>query len=152
MRVRLLIQYLWRDDGVGNNFSGWQSGLYGYDGRPKPLSKAFANPFWVDLPRGSRAATVWGQVRPGGASQVTIQRRLGASTTWKPLTTLTTDQLGYFSLKQTVTQTTSYRFRYTEVPALAAGAPALPQAPKLITSSAWTVKPVSAKAARHRRR
>ncbi|CAB4925328.1 unannotated protein [freshwater metagenome] len=116
-RVRMLVQYLWRDDpvrstGIGvQDYSGWQSGLTFFDGRPKPALATFRNPFWVDRARGSRVATVWGQVRPGGASTVTVERarRTGAFTT---LRVVTTDPSGYFRFTAPVTATTRMRFRY----------------------------------------
>ncbi len=177
-RIKMLMQYLWRDDAVGpSKFSGWQSGLFGFDGRAKPWAKGFPNPFWVDLPRGKRSATVWGQVRPGTTSQVTIQRRLPGSSTWTTIKQLQTDARGYFSLKQTVPSgSTSFRFRYDSTvgapsltikpgiplpdpspsPDPGGASPVIAQAAQVakhtVTSSAWTVKPLSARAAKHRRR
>ena len=102
-RVKMLIQYLWRDDPVGDRgqgqkaYSGWQSGLYSFDGRKKPLRDAFPNPFWVDLPKGKKTATVWGQVRPGNsATSVTVQKKTGTS--WSTLRTATTDSYGLLQL------------------------------------------------------
>ena len=168
-RVKMLIQYLWRDDPVssrGTGFAGWQSGLFGFDGRPKPIAKAFPNPFWVDLPRGKRTATIWGQVRPGAAAQVTLQSQRPGASGWKTVKTLTTDERGYFSLKQTVTAATTFRFQYMLAGSVATGlvtpAPAsgtggastggasASAATHVVTSSAWTVKPVKARAARRR--
>lgn len=117
-RVRSLVQYLWRDDPVRDTgrgaaaYSGWQSGLYSFDGRAKPLRRAFPNPFWVDLPRGRRTATVWGQVRPGpGRTAVTVQRRRGGGS-YTTLRRVTTDARGYFSFRTIVRSKTSFRFRY----------------------------------------
>ncbi len=134
-RVRLLIQYLWRDDPVNtrvaaDKYAGWQSGLYSFDGNAKPSRKSFPNPFWVDLPKGRKAATVWGQVRPGGAAQVTVQKGSGSSFT--TLKALTTDDKGYFRFTTTITKKTSLRFRYTD----ATG--------KTVTSSTVTVAPAKA--------
>ncbi len=168
-RVKMLIQYLWRDDAVGSKgtgFSGWQSGLFGFDGRPKPFAKAFPNPFWVDLPRGKRVAMIWGQVRPGGSAQVTIQSQRPGSSTWKTLRTVTTNALGYFSTPQTVTSPTTFRFRYPLAGSVAMGVVPTAPAPapagdstggasasaagpvRLVASSAWTVKPTRARAAK----
>jgi hypothetical protein len=138
-RVRTLIQYLWRDDPINTRidatkYGGWQSGLYWFDGRPKPSRKAFPHPFWVDLPKGSRTATVWGQVRPGGAAQVTVQKGSGSS--FSTLRSLTTDARGYFRFTTPVTKKASFRFRYTD----AGGT--------LVTSSVATVAPSKAKRAR----
>ena len=100
-RVRMLIQYLWRDDPINtrvgaDKYGGWQSGLYRFDGNAKPSRKSFPNPFWVDLPKGRRTATVWGQVRPGGAAQVTVQKGSGSS--FSTLKALTTDDAGLLPL------------------------------------------------------
>lgn len=148
-RVKMLIQYLWRDDGLGvQKFTGWQSGLYRFDGREKPLRKAFPNPFWVDLPRGKPAATIWGQVRPGDAAQVTVQTQSPGAGGWNILKTLTTNAMGYFSFQQTVTKPSSFRFRYTAPGVLR---PDFTFGPShLITSSAWTVKPLKARTSRSR--
>jgi hypothetical protein len=83
-RVRLLAQYLWRDEalGEGKSYPGWQSGLLTFDGEPKPALAHFDDPLWVDLPRG----TIWGQVRPGEEHDVRVEvRPAGASTGWRAL-------------------------------------------------------------------
>lgn len=142
-RVRTLIQYLWRDDPINTRvnaekYGGWQSGMYFFDGNAKPARKSLPNPFWVDLPRGRSTATVWGQVRPGGATQVTVQKGSGSS--FSTLKSLTTDGQGYFTTTTVVTRKTSYRFRYV-------GADG-----KTVTSSTVTVAPVKkASPARSRR-
>ena len=114
-RVRTLIQYLWRDDPINTRvdatkYGGWQSGLYFFDGNAKPARKSFPHPFWVDLPRGRRTATVWGQVRPGGAATVTVQKGSGSS--FSTLKRVTTNAQGYFTFTTTVNRKTSLRFRY----------------------------------------
>ncbi len=120
-RVKMLIQYLWRDDPVGNKgqgtkrYAGWQSGLYFYDGRAKPSRASFPDPFWVDLPKGRRTATVWGQVRPGGAAQVTVQRKLAGKSTYSTIKTLTTNAQGFFSFTTTVNAKASFRFSSQQV-------------------------------------
>lgn len=131
-RVRMLIQYLWRDDPINSNvdatrYAGWQSGLYYFDGNPKPARRSFPHPFWASLPKRSRTAELWGQVRPGGAASVTVQKGSGGS--FATLRRLTTDPGGYFRFTTTVTRKTSLRFRYTD----AAG--------KLQTSSTVTLTP-----------
>jgi hypothetical protein len=138
-RVRMLIQYLWRDDPINTRISsdkygGWQSGLYRFDGNAKPSRKSFPNPFWVDLPKGRSTATVWGQVRPGGAATVTVQK--GSGTSFSTLKTVTTDDEGYFRFTTTVNRKTSFRYRY-------AGADG-----HTVTSSTMTVTPTKAKASR----
>lgn len=114
-RVKMLIQYLWRDDPLGGgkgsaSYSGWQSGLYYFDGRKKPLRDAFPNPFWVDLPRGRTTAKVWGQVRPGGRADVTVQKR--GPTKWATVKKVGTNSSGYFSFSTKITRKTKMRFTY----------------------------------------
>jgi hypothetical protein len=63
-------------------WGGYQTGLYTYDGRPKPqVVRGFELPFSasaVRAPRGAPAVVVFGQVRPGrGAQAVQLQRRAG---------------------------------------------------------------------------
>ncbi len=117
-RVRMLIQYLWRDDpirvGVSGSarYAGWQSGLTFADGRSKPARASFPHPFWVDLPRGRQIATVWGQVRPGGSTLVRVQRRERGRRTYVTLKRLKTTSRGYFTLHTRVRHRTTYRFSY----------------------------------------
>ena len=88
-RVVLLAQYLWQDEPAldGRKYTGWQSGLHDVDGEPKPALAHFDDPIWVDF--GDNVA--WGQVRPGGAHTVTIQRRVaGGATPWETLATVPT--------------------------------------------------------------
>lgn len=114
-RVKLFSQYLWQDeplDKVSITAGSWQSGLYFADGSAKPAAASFPNPFWVDLPRHSRQATVWGQVRPGSATEVTVQSRSVGLARFSALRTVTTSRLGYFSFKTTVRAKTAFRFYY----------------------------------------
>jgi hypothetical protein len=116
-RVKLLTQYEWRDEPVrkgstGDRYAGWQSGLLRTDDRPKPSLKSFANPFFIDQKPGSRAVRLWGQVRPGVTHEVTVQRRRAGSTRWTNVRVLTTNGDGYWTLKQTISSTTDYRFRW----------------------------------------
>ena len=139
-RVKMLIQYLWRDDPVGNKgqgakaYAGWQSGLYFYDGRAKPSRVSFPNPLWVDLPKGRRTATIWGQVRRGGAAQVTVQRKLAGKSTYTTIKTLTTNAQGFFAFTTTVNAKASFRYSYTLTDA-ATGAT------RTVTTGAQTVAP-----------
>lgn len=83
-RVRSFPQFLLydieperRDDGV---ISGFQTGLYTHDGRPKPtVIKGFRLPFAVTSgtdAKGRTSVTASGQVRPGeGVQVVEVQRR-----------------------------------------------------------------------------
>lgn len=114
-RVKLLGQYLWRDQPVRDTgqgvdaYSGGQSGLYGFDGVAKPAAAAFPNPFWATSLVGSRAASLWGQVRPGGAHTVAIERRIG-SNRYRQVAQVETDAQGYFRARLPLA--TTARFRY----------------------------------------
>ena len=131
-----MIQYLWRDDPVNTRgqgsaaYAGWQSGLYSFDGRKKPLRDAFPNVFWVDLPKGKKTATVWGQVRPGDSASVTVQKKNGSS--WSTLRSLKTDSNGYFVFTTAISKKTSLRYRYSKADATTAKV-------KTFTSSVMTV-------------
>ena len=114
-RVKLLLFYLWRDEPVdGSSFGAgtWQSGVYFASGKAKPSAKSFPHPFWVDLERGSRSATIWGQVRPGGSSVVKLQAKVAGYSTYKTIKSLTTNSQGFFSTKAYVRKKTSSRFQY----------------------------------------
>lgn len=112
-RVKLLTQYLWRDEpkGLADGYSGWQSGLRYADGRAKPSLKTFATPFVLDAPRGR----LWGQVRSRETRTVTVQRRLRGSSKWRTVATRKTDTRGYWSWSTRLLKGASYRY-------LAAGA------------------------------
>jgi hypothetical protein len=115
-RVKLLTQYEWRDEPVRRSatdpYAGWQSGLRFRDDRAKPSLRTFANPFFIDQKPGSRAARLWGQVRPGITHDVTVQRRKAGSTRWTTVRVVATNGDGYWTLNQTVSATTDYRFRW----------------------------------------
>lgn len=114
-RVKLLGQYLWRDEPVRdmgqgvNAYAGGQSGLYGFDGVAKPAAASFPNPFWAAYGKVSRKATLWGQVRPGGAHSVSIERRVGRHR-FRAVEQLETDGQGYFKTQLPVSA--QVRFRY----------------------------------------
>jgi len=115
-RVKLLSQYLWRDEPVRDSgqgvdaYAGGQSGLYGFDGVAKPAAVSFPNPFWVTSPSGSRSANLWGQVRPGGAHSVSIERRIGRRP-YREVAQAETDSQGYF--KVVLPLGTTAKFRYS---------------------------------------
>lgn len=119
-RVRNITQYEWRDEPLKsadtNIFASWQSGLHFADGRAKPSLAVFPVPFFVakSKVKGSTAATLWGQVRPGGAWTVTLERAAGRGTTFAPIGTVRTDATGYFTKKVALRGTASYRFSYTD--------------------------------------
>ncbi len=90
----MLVQYVWVDEPLDAGGSGWQSGLRRSDGRAKPALGTFASPFWAHR-RDRRTVRVWGQVRPGGASDVRIERT-SSSGRWVRAATVRTDARGYF--------------------------------------------------------
>ena len=114
-RVKLLLFYLWRDEPVDDSSFGagtWQSGVYFASGKAKPSARSFPHPFWVDLAKGGHSAKIWGQVRPGGATDVTVQAKVSGSTSYKSIASLRTNAQGFFSAKAYVKKRTSYRFEY----------------------------------------
>ena len=91
--VRTFPQFLLYDIGPDRSkprgsrarWGGYQTGLYTYDGHPKPqVVRGFELPFSasaVQGPRGAPAVVAFGQVRPGhGAQAVQLQRRAGHGT------------------------------------------------------------------------
>jgi hypothetical protein len=111
-RVRNLTQYAWHDEPLRPNDSGWQSGLRFADGRPKGALTTFRHPFWAER-RGARTARLWGQVRPGGATTVTLERR-SPSGRWARIVSVQTDRRGYFRRDVPMSRTTAFRFRYAD--------------------------------------
>lgn len=117
-RVQALVQYEWLDEPVigrgsgARDYSGWQSGLNYADGRPKPSLAVFPDPLWVDR-RGGRA-TIWGQVRPGGAHTVTLQTRPGRRGAWTAAGTVRTDRNGYFSVRRGTRGGAQWRYSWTD--------------------------------------
>jgi cellulase (glycosyl hydrolase family 5) len=100
-RVRTFSQFRLSDGRKlpGGGFAAWrefQTGLLFHDMRRKPSYLSFRQPF-VAQPRGRRHVRLWGQVRPGGRHQVTIERKKGGG--WKKLATLTTTPRGYWQRK-----------------------------------------------------
>ena len=116
-RVKLLGQYLWRDEPVRDlgqgvdAYSGGQSGLYGFDGVAKPSAGSFPNPFWAVLGKASRKATLWGQVRPGGAHRVSIERRVGRHP-YRKVAEVGTDDQGYFRIQLPLSVAAKYRYSW----------------------------------------
>jgi hypothetical protein len=107
-RIRLFTQYLWRDEprSPDGSFSGWQSGLRFTGGRAKPSLAHFDTPFALDAPN----RRLWGQVRPGGAHAVTVERKLKTGV-WSTFAVTRTNAKGYWSLRRLLTQGASYRYR-----------------------------------------
>lgn len=124
-RVKNITQYEWIDEPTkvashtGAQYAGWQSGLLFASGRPKPLARAFPNPFWVQV-RPRHRALFWGQVRPGGATQVTLEQATGR--VWRALARLFTNAHGYWSEDRPLPRAGRFRFSY-RVAAVAGGPP-----------------------------
>ncbi|MEA2289673.1 MAG: hypothetical protein QOD55_1670 [Solirubrobacteraceae bacterium] len=111
-RVRNITQYEWRDEPLSGGVAGWQSGLRFVDDRPKPALRGFPQPFWADQAPRSRLARLWGQVRPGDAHTVTVQRRSPGSARWTAVRSLRTDSRGVFTMRVRVTRRLDYRFTW----------------------------------------
>jgi len=115
-RIKTITQYEYKDEPLATNttgsdrFSGWQSGMLFSDGRPKPLLAAFPNPFWAEVRRGRSSVRFWGQVRPGDAHRVRLQRRLQGA--WATVRILQTDPSGYWSADVVVRAPGDFRFSY----------------------------------------
>jgi hypothetical protein len=90
-------------------FREFQSGLLFASGRPKPSFRSFPNPFVI---AGSR---FWGEVRPGGAHAVEIQRRAGRRGAFRTVRRLRTDTRGYFSVRLG-RRAGFWRYRYVDGP------------------------------------
>ncbi len=122
-RVRTLTQYEFQDEATKTNslgtdpFAAWQSGMVFADGRAKPLLRAFPNPFWVDVRPGRAAARFWGQVRPGGAHRVALQRRVGSR--WTTLRELGTNAFGFWTTVLPVRAAGTFRFTWADGASLA---------------------------------
>jgi hypothetical protein len=117
-RVRNVTQYEWRDEPL-SGVAGWQSGLRFVDDRPKPALRSFPQPFWAQPLGTGRTARLWGQVRPGGAHDVSLQRRAPGSATWTTFRRLRTTGRGFFTLRVAVNRRLDYRFTWRESPATA---------------------------------
>jgi hypothetical protein len=112
-RVKMMNQYLYFDDPDffqrGSNVT-FQTGLVFRSGVPKASLSDFPHPFYVDTRRPlSRArARIWGQVRPGGATTVSVQYSPNCSA-YSNIATVGTNFRGYFSLIRAV-RPGCYRF------------------------------------------
>jgi hypothetical protein len=115
-RVKMMNQYLYFDDPdlfTGGSNVTFQTGLRYHTGGAKPSLASFPNPFYIDIrpPLFSRTrARIWGQVRPGGATSVSIQYSASCSA-YATIATVATNFRGYFSRIQAV-QPGCYRFTY----------------------------------------
>ena len=118
-RVASFSQYLLKDDPRGGapgssargGFVGFQTGLEYVNGRPKPLYYGFPVPLVVS--KHGRAFSLWGLVRPAAAAtRVTVLVRLRGARSYRTLKTVTTDRLGYWSFRSSVSGQ-SWRVRWS---------------------------------------
>ncbi len=117
-RLRAYNQFRLTDGKIGKAkglraFNEFQSGLLFANGRKKPSYDAFAAPLWIDpaKPRSGASARLWGQVRPGGASQVVVEFRSGSGS-FAEVARATTDARGYFTASVTA-RSGEYRYSYS---------------------------------------
>jgi hypothetical protein len=111
-RVHTFSQFRLTDGRVhpGGGFDAYrefQTGLMFRDMRKKPSYDSFRSPFVVKK-RGKRLR-FWGQVRPGGRHEVTLERKKGRG--WKRIFTTTTTRRGYWQRKARKRAGT-YRYRW----------------------------------------
>jgi hypothetical protein len=117
-RIKNLTHYEWEDEpirylGTGAKaFSGWQSGLFYSDGEAKPAAVVFTHPFWIDPRPGGRSARLWGQVRPGGAHDVVLQKRPAGSSAFVTIARVRTNEAGYWAKIVRLGAKAEYRYRY----------------------------------------
>jgi Cellulase (glycosyl hydrolase family 5) len=104
-RVAAFSQYLLKDDPVGGKPGssvhggtvGFQTGLEYASGAAKPLYAGWPIPLTVS--KQHHGVSLWGLVRPTlGATKVTVLVRRKGSKRFRPLATVATNSLGYWSL------------------------------------------------------
>jgi hypothetical protein len=92
-------------------YSGFQTGLFTADGKPKPSFSGFRLPLAVE-PKGSKVS-VWGLVRPAtGASSATLQSSSNGRS-WRDLATVRTDARGYFRRSASLVSGRRWRLEWT---------------------------------------
>ncbi|HYI35383.1 MAG TPA: hypothetical protein VEX39_02170 [Thermoleophilaceae bacterium] len=109
-RVRGLNQFRLTDGAIAGKglrrFEEFQSGLMFRNRRPKPAYSVFAHPFVISGDR------FWGQVRPGNAHTVRVQRRASRRGAWRLVAQVPTNRLGYFSFRLRGRRPGYYRYVY----------------------------------------
>jgi hypothetical protein len=117
-RVAAFSQYLLKDDPVGGapgssvhgGSVGFQTGLEYVTGKPKPLYSAWPVPLTVSKTRSG--FSLWGVIRPAtDATRLTVLVRRKGSHAYKPLRTVATNSLGYWSLRSS-TRGETWRVRW----------------------------------------
>jgi hypothetical protein len=145
-RVKTLIEYEWKDEPVRNlgegqrAYAGWQSGLLFNDGRPKPAYFGFLHPFFADTTVAAPKVRFWGQVRPGTAHVVLLQRGSSARGPWLTVRRARTDTRGAFAVTLAVPSRAGW-YRYRTAGLVATEVVARPTAPQV--SDVLRVKPVA---------
>jgi len=113
-RVRNVTQYEWRDEPVrtagANEYASWQSGLRFHDGRAKPALAVFPNPFYAQVKPGATKVRLWGQVRPGAAWTVSLEKYSAGK--FVAVKQVQTDAFGYWSQRLALSGRATYRFSY----------------------------------------
>ncbi len=111
-RVRGLNQFRLTDGAIAGKglrrFQEFQSGLLFRNRKPKPAYGIFAHPFVIT---GTR---FWGQVRPGGAHTVRVERKATARGRWRLVAQVPTSGAGYFSFRLPGRKPGYYRYRYEQ--------------------------------------
>ena len=108
-RVAAFSQYLLKDDPLGGRAGssvhggtvGFQTGLEYVNGKAKPLYYSFPIPLTVT--QSGHGYSLWGMVTPTtGSTRVTVYVRRKGSRSFRALKTVTTNSLGYWSLRSSV--------------------------------------------------
>jgi hypothetical protein len=111
-RVKGLNQFRLTDGAIVGSglrrFAEFQSGLMFRDRRKKPAYAVFANPFVISKDR------FWGQVRPGGAHSVRVQRAAKRGAPWRLVAQVGTNTKGYFNFRLPGRKAGYYRYTYTD--------------------------------------
>jgi hypothetical protein len=106
-RVELLTQYLWRDEPCsGDAPTAAGSSACVTRAGAKPSLAHFDTPFVLDAARG----WLWGQVRPGGAHELVVERRQRGGS-WRTFAHVRTDARGYWTLRRRLSPGAAYRYR-----------------------------------------
>lgn len=116
-RVRMFSQYLMRDDdprpgAASQRYSGFESGLRGHAGDPKPSYDGFRTPLVAT--RGARTTSLWGIVRAARrTTSVTIEYRNGSRGAWRRLKSDRTNTRGVWSTRTSARSSRQYRVKWT---------------------------------------
>jgi hypothetical protein len=117
-RVKALVQDPWKDEPLvvtgprARAYGGSQAGLLYSDGVVKPALYAFPQPFYARLSKDKREVVFWGQVRPGGAHDIVLERRPLNHNDFQPALGLRTNGFGYWFLRAPAGAPADYRFSY----------------------------------------